>query len=111
MAKFLYLLSCVVSVCVTPKGGVSIKVSSYDRFLKVGALFQEIQSATWGTIYIVNSEFVVAIPHCDLVCVCGLPIEDFYLTLDIIPYIGNNPSAALACAWIGCVPSDIDVTR
>ena len=41
---------------------MSVEVSSNDRLLIAGSLVQETESAAWGTIQVVDSDFIVAVP-------------------------------------------------
>ena len=89
---------------------MSVEVSSNDRLLIAGSLVQETESAAWGTIHVVDGNFIVAVPQSDLLGVCGMPVEMFHFTLNVIPDISDNSSTALAFAWVCCVASDQGVT-
>ena len=88
-----------------------IQVSSYDCPFEYVALIQKVQSTTRRAVYVVDGQFVAAIPQCDFMGVCGMPVEELYLCLDVTPYVSYDSPAALALAGVRSVPSDVDVAR
>ena len=89
---------------------MSVEVSSNDRLLLAGSLVQETESAAWGTIHIVDVESVVAVPQSGLLCICGVPVQVFHITLDVIPYVGNYSLTALTLTWVCSVSSYVGIT-
>ena len=89
---------------------MSVEVSSNDRLFEAGSLVQETESAAGGTIQVVDGNFIVAVPQSDLLSVCGMPVQVFHFTLDVVPDVGDYSSTALTLTWVCCVACDQGVT-